>query len=1319
MRVLSNSTLPVFFSAISKIAEEVCDSQVDLQDMAGKSPGTDRIWTSLLMLTSTKARPLPKDLHRDDSDSRMTPARLKLYVLSNLLDCAVQSPNMQRRRQYIEKIMGLNKSVQKTLMSLIERRGKSTPKKRSPSRGIGSSSMTPPKSALRQRRSLLETPRSEAERSPQPPQSTNSGRSYPIEQSDSNTSMATPIQSNLSPERSSSRKTNDSIRSSGYTPDASRRVMSPYTENTMPSPGTFESPGRMQMVFRELHSRIVKYESYMVTYKQREQKLQGKLEMIEGRHRNEMMKLEKQSLDREEELIAKYKEHVEALNNQLHDIRDKASRGEQAIKELQKAKEEIEVLNQNQGALPELSEKLRKYKERMNELQDIKDALRREQEAHGNAVDEIVRLESELQTLAPLKRQLEDYKVRAIEAEVKLVETQDALEKLEKKANDQSSVNESLWKGAMLQKEQMDELRRRLQEDAKAQSEPTSGVGEGINELNPEVMEELYRLRNENKKLREFAEKRSNDSVQKMADTLDDTKRLGDKYKKEYLSTKDKLEKALQTLYQSEERERKLVAELNNVSRELADLQHAKSEVDEHCRTLEQKLSATAQSLSDSEQRNADLHRDVDQWTEKHNTVEAKASEHSARINELGSEIAQVTSELARSSKTVSELQELLAISEEKLSGLHRTNVDLESQLEDVGQKLQQSEKDHQVAQTQASSLRSEIENLLEENANQKKSIDELRKARQEVTDEAHRALEATREVLEAKAKKDIDDLQKTMNRLLEEERKAHCKTKEDSESKLLATESKWKMEYNDLQERSTSSLNQYRENSQERIESLQREYEEQIERMKEGAKEDKEKLVRKGKAMIAEAKNQAKQELDALFEKNQQLDAYLKKLKMEKESEHEMLEGKIASLKNHLEFSTAQVNELTIEVDTCQEKMRSLERENFDLQEDNDRCRRQLRGTGGGGQFQSQLEKLQKEYSLLLEENRELKKASRYSHAIGVIPESVMSEYDEDEQHNYGRSGGMTNEKLKEIKFEYDAHISNLVDEKRELLMKNYSASIDVEKAERRAAEKDELIAQLNEEITSLKLQIQRQELTNDDTVLRDALQHDLREENELDIFDNQYRGQEMLDGLPPRTPPKNALKPREDNSPRHRKTGIPTVKPSKPDTSFLLSRTSNPASPGNFFESDPRQRSPSLMKAMKEKQEYELELRQRLQSLTKTSKSPPRVTFKEPLPSENVLAPTQKHEQQSNRPDEAVKESFVTNSVHQDNASMSQNNEPSTSFGIGADYQPLRKRTAYKDAGESEAKDTSNARMSLMDYTQVNNERRNDDERPECKQS
>ena len=823
------------------------------------------------MLTSTKARPLPKDTNKEDSDARMTPARLKLYVLSNLLDCAVQSPNMQRRRQYIERIMGLNKPVQKTLMSLIERRGKSTPKKRSPSRGFGSSTATPPKSALRQRRSLLETPQSDVEKSPRPPQSASSRRSYQIEQSDSSTSIATPVQSNISPERSKSRRALDSLCSTGYTPDIARsRITSPYTENSMLSPGTMDSPGRMQMVFRELHTRIAKYESYMDTYKEREQKLQGKLEVIEGRHRNEMMKLEKQSLDREEEMMTKYKDHVEALNSQFLDIRDRANRGEQAIKELQKAKEEIEVLNQNQGALPEMSEKLRKYKERMNELQDIKDALRREQEAHGNAVDEIVRLENELQTLAPLKRQLEDYKIRAIEAEVKLVETQDTLEKLEKKTLDQSSVTESLWQGAMLQKEQMEELRRRLQDESQTQNESRVGVGDGINELNPEVMEELFRLRSENKKLREFAEKRSNDSVQKMADTLDDTKRLGDKYKKEYLSTKDKLEKALQSLLQSEERESNLAAEVSQLSNELVDLRNSKIKVDAHCEILEEKLSSMSQSLNDAEKRNVDLRLDVDQWMEKFISMESKASAHSKRINELCSEMAQVMSELANSSRSVSELQKLVTLSEEKITGLERVNIDLESQLDEVGQKLEQTENDYQFSQAQASTLKGQIDSLLEENASQTKSIDELRKARQEVTEEAHRALEATREVLEAKAKKDIDDLQKNLNRLLEDERRAHAKSKEEADSKIKAIESKWKDEYGELQERSAASLNHYREGSQERIEALKREYEEQIEKIKETAKDDKEKLVRKGKAMIAEAKNKAKDELDALFEKNQ-----------------------------------------------------------------------------------------------------------------------------------------------------------------------------------------------------------------------------------------------------------------------------------------------------------------------------------------------------------------------------------------------------------------------------------------------------------------
>lgn len=171
-----------------------------------------------------------------------------------------------------------------------------------------------------------------------------------------------------------------------------------------------------------------------------------------------MMQLESQNMDREQEMVMQYNGMLQSLQGELKVAQNKVEQGEEATKELQKAQEEIEILNQDRTMLSEASEKLCIYKAKVGEMQDIKEAFKREQEAHAKSVDEIVRLENELQHLQPLKRQLEDYKVRSIEAEVKLVECQDYLRRIEREANDQSAVNDTLRQSALMQKEQVEEL---------------------------------------------------------------------------------------------------------------------------------------------------------------------------------------------------------------------------------------------------------------------------------------------------------------------------------------------------------------------------------------------------------------------------------------------------------------------------------------------------------------------------------------------------------------------------------------------------------------------------------------------------------------------------------------------------------------------------------------------------------------------------------------------------------------------------------------------------------------------------------------------
>lgn len=127
--------------------------------------------------------------------------------------------------------------------------------------------------------------------------------------------------------------------------------------------------------------------------------------------------------------------------------------------------------------LLEATEKIRKYKERLDTMNDYKQAFQREQDAHGKSVDECVRLQNELTSLQPLKRQLEDYKTRALETEVKLAECTDALARLERERDALDGARNDVMKTAQAQKAQAEELRNFIRVEEKQEG---PGIGEGI-----------------------------------------------------------------------------------------------------------------------------------------------------------------------------------------------------------------------------------------------------------------------------------------------------------------------------------------------------------------------------------------------------------------------------------------------------------------------------------------------------------------------------------------------------------------------------------------------------------------------------------------------------------------------------------------------------------------------------------------------------------------------------------------------------------------------------------------------------------------------
>lgn len=121
-------------------------------------------------------------------------------------------------------------------------------------------------------------------------------------------------------------------------------------------------------------------------------------------------------------------------------------------------------------------------------------------------------------------------------------------------------------------------------------------------ELNPALKEELLRLRNENKELKIYKERTSQDSVVDLEDKLKDSSTLAGTFKERYLTTKSELERTQELLHESLSREDGLKQDLIVLDKKIQEL-----ELDLHtehergvaaANAAEQKLQQTISSLT-------------------------------------------------------------------------------------------------------------------------------------------------------------------------------------------------------------------------------------------------------------------------------------------------------------------------------------------------------------------------------------------------------------------------------------------------------------------------------------------------------------------------------------------------------------------------------------------------------------------------------------------------------------------------------------------------------------------------------------------------
>ena len=618
------------YRAIYKAAAEICNKEIDPSEGQSDHYSTIAVWT------------LCDPSISGDSGTA---------IISALL-CFAIAEECHGRQTYIGRIMGLDKGVQRTLMQLItdfnnkKDGGGATPRK---SHHLDESYLDDLDLDAEDNESLLDeddmdigmdmdmdiTRTHEKE----------NVRIGPIPVPKDIGGVRTPLSPFHSPLPSSTNI---------------QRFSSSRTKKLSPPPSSMSTRGvsarkviRLEKESEALAEKNTELNRELELIRRQENALRVRCEEMEAINRAARLKLESEALVRISEIRDDFSTRVSCLERELEKSKDAAKEASIAKEQLASLQDEVDILQHSKIKLQQTENQLQKMKIKLERMGDASKALENEERAHSDAVSKCLDLENELAALGPLKRQLEEYKARATDAEVNLVDCEDEIKRLRETSDNMNGFNYELQRGNLLHQAEAEGLRKTLEQN---ESEMTDGhaVGGGMSELNPKLKEELLRLRSENARLKTFAAKREHDSVQRLEEACDDAKRLAEKFKEQYLATKNTLDSTKRDLVASIDRENVLQKRIEEVEGLMKDLETTLQE--ERIAAQKAKLDATKLLHSTKkeigEQSKAEKEQLVQEWQdkleeqrasfeEKHEMLSAESNENNENLQERIAELRQ------------------------------------------------------------------------------------------------------------------------------------------------------------------------------------------------------------------------------------------------------------------------------------------------------------------------------------------------------------------------------------------------------------------------------------------------------------------------------------------------------------------------------------------------------------------------------------------------------------------------------------------------------------------------------------------------------
>jgi len=257
---------------------------------------------------------------------------------------------------------------------------------------------------------------------------------------------------------------------------------------------------------------------------------------------NKLVEAELNICEKEKEIV-RQEIDIANLKSEIKSLEEDLSQSAVMKDQLSELRDRVDILQPDADRAAKNDVKIEKLRERLDELLPLREQLTKETDAHRETYSRLLKLEGEMKDYEKCRLQVEEYKEQCAEASIKIDDLTSQLKEHENQLREASTNYSNLTNRQAGHMQQTNFLKTELEATKEELNSlgRREGIGMSISELNPVLMMEMDRLRNENQELQQRLLSASVDEVEKLSNRLADEITKSTSLHKKWTDTKNLL----------------------------------------------------------------------------------------------------------------------------------------------------------------------------------------------------------------------------------------------------------------------------------------------------------------------------------------------------------------------------------------------------------------------------------------------------------------------------------------------------------------------------------------------------------------------------------------------------------------------------------------------------------------------------------------------------------------------------------------------------------------------------------------------------------